>query len=65
MNNIVNQMLSFYSKLGVPQQCMSDPNSILQYLMNSGKLSQEQYNHAVNQARQMQNNPMIKQLFNR
>lgn len=32
---------------------MSNPNAIIQNLMDNGKISQEQYNRAVNQARQM------------
>lgn len=63
MNNIINQLMSFYQRMGVPQESMGSPNGILQYLMNSGRLSQEQYNQAVNRAKQMQNNPMIKNLF--
>lgn len=63
MNNIFNQMMAFYSRMGVPQESMGSPNDILQYLMNSGRLSQEQYNEAVNRAKQIQNNPMFKNLF--
>lgn len=29
----------------------NDPNSIIQYLMSNGKISQEQYNTAYNQAK--------------
>lgn len=32
---------------------MQDPNAIIQYLMNNGKISQSQYNNAVNMAKQM------------
>ena len=39
----------------VPQQIAGDPNAIIQYMMNNGKLSQEQYNQAAQMAQQMQN----------
>lgn len=72
MNNMFNQLQSFMqnpmnaiSKMGIPQQYMNSPDSIIQYLMNSGRLSQEQYNQAVSKAKELQSNPMFKQLFNR
>lgn len=38
---------------------MNDPNSIIQHLLNSGQISQEQ----VNQAMQMKNSPMFRGMF--
>lgn len=32
--------------LNVPQEYAGDPNAAIQYLMNSGKLTQQQYNFA-------------------
>lgn len=32
--------------LNIPQQYQNDPNAAIQYLMNSGKLTQQQYNFA-------------------
>lgn len=32
---------------------MQDPNAIIQHLMSTGRISQAQYNQAVNQAHQM------------
>jgi hypothetical protein len=55
-----SQMLS---KLGIPQEYASNPQGAIQYLMNSGKVSQEQFNNANSQLKQMQNNPMFKQFF--
>jgi len=57
-----SQMLS---QLGIPQEYSSNPQGAIQYLMNSGKVSQEQFNNANNQLKQLQNNPMFKQFFNR
>ena len=52
-------------QLNIPQGYANDPQGAIQYLMNNGKITQEQYNSANNQLKQLQNNPMFKQLFNR
>lgn len=52
-------------KLNIPQEYISDPQGAIQYLMNNGKITQQQYNNANNQLKQMQNNPLFKQLFNK
>ena len=70
MNDIMNlyqrmrsnpaQMLS--QRFNFPQNMnMNDPGAILQYLLNSGQVSQAQVNNAMG----MRNNPMIQQIFNR
>ena len=60
MNNpIMNMLFNAMRAKGItfPQNVnTNDPNSIIQYLMQNGKISQEQYNNAYNQVRQM-NNP--------
>lgn len=53
------QMLS-QSGLSIPQS-MTNPNEIIQYLMNSGKLSQEQYAQIQQTAQKIRNNPMFQQ----
>lgn len=54
------QMLS--RKFNIPQNInMSNPNDIIQHLLNSGQVTQNQ----VNQAMQAKNNPMFQQFFNR
>ena len=40
---------------------LNNPQDIIQHLLNSGQISQEQ----VNRAMQMRNNPMIQQLLHR
>lgn len=78
-NPIVNfqQFMSEFQKLaanprqyvmkhyGIPENIASDPNAILQNLMNSGKISQNQYNAARNMASQIQSNPMFDQMMKR
>jgi hypothetical protein len=57
-----NQMLS---QMGIPKEFQNNHQNAIQYLMNNGKISQAQYNNANNQLKQMQNNPLFKQLFNK
>jgi hypothetical protein len=43
--------------INIPQNVNTqDPNSIIQYLMNNGKISQDQYNRAYQQYRNMVSN---------
>lgn len=39
-------------KFNVPQNIGNNPNNIAQYLLNTGQVSQEQYNQAAKLARQ-------------
>ena len=50
------------SQFGIPQS-MNDPHQMIQHLMNSGKMSQQQYNQLQQMAGQMQNNPQYQQMF--
>lgn len=47
------------SKFNIPQG-MNDPDQILQHLLNTNQVSQQQ----VNQLMSMRNNPQIQQMFN-
>lgn len=55
MNNpMINMLFNAMRAKGItfPQNVnTNDPNSIIQYLMSNGKISQEQYNTAYNQAK--------------
>lgn len=43
--------------INIPQNVNTqDPNSVIQYLMNNGKISQDQYNRAYQQYRNMVSN---------
>lgn len=53
----------FLQKLNIPVEYVSNPSGAIQYLMNNGRISQEQYNNANAQLKNMQNNPMFKQFF--
>lgn len=53
------QMLSQIG-LNIPQG-VNNPGEIIQHLMNSGKLSQEQYSQLQQTAQNIRNNPMFQQ----
>lgn len=55
----------FLQERGIPQQFTGSSQDAIQYLMNNGKISQQDYNNANNQLKQLQNNPMFKQFFNK
>lgn len=63
MNNPMQYMLQ--RQFQIPQNMMNDPNKIIQYLMNSGRLTQDQYNWGKYMSNQIQNNPQFKQFFNK
>ena len=66
MNNILsmisqfrqNPMQMLMQKYKIPQN-MNNPQEIIQHLLNSGQVTQDQ----VNKAMQMRNNPMFKNMF--
>ena len=61
----VNNPMAFLmqNRLNIPQEYMNDPQGAIQYLLNTGKLTQEQYNQAVVQARQLQSNPQFMEML--
>lgn len=74
MQNMMGQFQQFMGnpmqfmmqrKLNIPQEFQNDPNGAIQYLMNSGQLSQEQFNWANNMAQRIQNNPMFQNMMNK
>lgn len=59
VNQIKTNPVSVLSqRFSVPQD-LTDPNQIIQHLINTGQVSQAQ----VNRAMSMRNNPMFKGLF--
>ncbi len=52
MSNPMQFMMS--RKLNIPAQYVNDPGGAIQHLMNSGQMSQQQYNQLSQMARQMQ-----------
>lgn len=62
-NNPLQYLTNSLNKRGfqVPQNQMTNPQQLIQYMMNNGILSQQQYNQAVNQANQLQKQPAFMQ----
>jgi len=50
-------------KMNIPQEYMNNPDEAIQYLMNTGKLTQQQYNEVNEVSKKIQNNPMFKQFI--
>ena len=70
MNNIIqayqqfrtNPMQMLMQKYNIPQNIdVNNPNAIIQHLLNSGQVSQQQ----INALQGMRNNPMIQQLMSK
>ena len=63
MRNPMQFMLQ--RKLNIPGNInlMQNPGQAIQYLMNNGQMSQEQYNQLQQMASQIQNNPQFIQQF--
>lgn len=70
MNNIMqayqqfraNPMQMLMQKYNIPQNIdANNPNDILQHLLNTGQVSQQQ----INSLQGMRNNPMIQQLMSK
>ena len=64
-NQLMQNPAQLLQQLNIPQEYVNDPQGAIQYLMNNGKITQQQYNSASNQLKQLQNNPMFNQLFNK
>ena len=45
--------MAMLGQFGVPQNISNDPQAVIQSLMNSGKISQDQYNQAMQMAKSM------------
>ena len=63
MQNPIQALLQ--RRINVPQNMMGNPAAIMQHMMNTGMLNQQQYNMARMTAQQAQNNPMFHQLMGR
>lgn len=70
MNQMMQMMQAFMKfaqnpaqALGVSPDALKNPGQIIQQLMNNGRITQEQYNQAAAQARQLQQNPQFMQMM--
>ena len=46
-----------------PQSALNSPADLIQYMRKSGGISQQQYNDAAMQAKQLQTNPQFMQML--
>lgn len=53
--------MQMMSEMNIPKNMMNNPNEVIQYLMNSGRMNQSQYNQLKQMAGQIQNNPQFQQ----
>jgi len=51
-------------RMDIPQEYANDPGNAIQYLVNNGKITQQQLEWAQNTAQQIQQNPMFMNMFN-
>lgn len=62
----VQNPTAFFQQRGMqppPPEVLRSPQDLIQYMMNTGGVSQEQYNNAAAQAKQLQNNPQFMQMM--
>ena len=57
---MANPMQMLSQRFNIPQN-INNPNDIVQHLLNTGQVSQDQVNRVMG----MRNNPLIQQLLNR
>ena len=54
----------FLSQLNIPANAVNNPKSAVEYLMNNGQMTQQQFNQLANTVNQMRNNPVFSSMFN-
>jgi hypothetical protein len=53
VNQIKSNPMSMLGNYGIPQNISNDPNAVVQHLLNNGRITQAQYNNAVQRANQL------------
>ena len=64
--NFVQNPAAYFQQRGMqvpPQNALNSPADMIQYMMNTGGISQQQYNNAAMQAKQLQTNPQFMQML--
>lgn len=54
-----NPMSMLSKRFNIPQNMSNDPNQIIQHLMNTGQISQSQYNIANQQLKYLRKNTLM------
>lgn len=52
-NSLMNKAQQLVQQLNIPQQMQNDPHQIVDYLVSSGKISQDRLNQAIQMAQKM------------
>lgn len=52
-NSLMNRVQQIVQQLNIPQQMQNDPQQIVNYLVQNGKVSQDAVNKAMQTANQM------------
>lgn len=53
ISQVKSNPMSILGQYGVPQNISNDPNGVIQHLMNRGVITQNQYNRAIQIAKNM------------
>ena len=53
------------NRLNLPQNFNGNANDAIQYLMNNGQITQEQFNWAQGMAKKIQNDPKFQEMMQR
>lgn len=63
VQNFRRNAASIQGQMGIPKELVNNPDGVIQFLMNSGKISQAQFNQAMQMANQLKSNPLYQQMF--
>lgn len=63
MTGLLQNPAQFLMSRGMSQDVLQNPQQAVQNLLNSGQMSQQQFNQFQQTARQIQNLPQFKQMF--
>lgn len=53
VQQVRNNPMQFLTPMNIPQSMLGNPQAIIQQMMNNGSISQEQYNNAIQMARNL------------
>lgn len=53
LTQIRSNPAAMLSQYGIPQNIANNPQAVVQHLLNTGRVSQDQYNRAVSMAQSM------------
>lgn len=60
-----NPMQALTGKFNIPQNLANNPAGMVQHLLDSGQMTQQQYSQLQNMANQLQQNPLFAQFMRR